>query len=158
MTASALIGAALAVLASLALNGGYLLQHRGSRDAVAVSLRRPIATLRGLLASRIWLAGTAGGLLGWAMHVAALSQAPLSLVQAFSAGGLALAIPLAARLTRSPLARAEIRAIVLMGGALVLLGIGAATTGAVTAPTTAMIAFLLLAAAAAAALALVPAR
>jgi hypothetical protein len=158
MTASALIGVALAVLASLALNGGYLLQHRGSRDAVAVSLRRPIATLRGLLASRIWLAGTAGGLLGWAMHVAALSQAPLSLVQAFSAGGLALAIPLAARLTRSPLARAEIRAIVLMGGALVLLGIGAATTGTVTAPTAAMIAFLLLAAAAAAALALAPAR
>jgi len=36
------------------------------------------------------------GLAGWALHVGAMRDAPLSLVQAFVAGGLALTVPMAA--------------------------------------------------------------
>jgi hypothetical protein len=158
MTVTVLIGIALAVLASVLLNGGFLVQHRGSKDAPAVSVRRPIVTLRGLLASRIWLAGTAAGLAGWGLHVAALSQAPLSLVQAFSAGALALVVPLAARITHSSLAPAERHAVLLMGGALAALGLGAATTGRVVAPAVGMSIFLALAVGVAAAFAAAPAR
>jgi hypothetical protein len=153
MTSAALLGAALALLASLALNGGYIVQHRGSHGAPAVSARRPLRTIRGLTASRVWLAGTAAGMAGWALHVVALSQAPLSLVQAFSAGGLALVVPLAARLTGTRLARAERRAILLMGAALAALALGSASSGAAVAAPVAMTIYLLLCAAAAAALA-----
>src|ERR1700704_3421346 len=93
MTAALAIGLGLAVLASLALNGSYLLQHAGSQGAPPIDARRLGPALRGLLRSRLWMAG----LTGWALHVAALSQAPLSLVQAFAAGGLALVGPVGAR-------------------------------------------------------------
>ena len=84
---SLVAGLVLAVVASTALNSGYVLQHVGSADAPAVTPRRPIVTLRGLLSSRVWLLGGAIGMTGWGLHVIALSHAPLSLVQAFVAGG-----------------------------------------------------------------------
>ncbi len=153
MTTGLLIGAALALLASLFLNGSYLIQHLGSQASPAITLARPLATLRGLLASPLWLAGTLAGLLGWAIHVLALSRAPLSLVQAFSAGGLAVAVPLAALITRSALPRSERVAVVLMGGALALLAVGAGGVGATAVPVTPMLVFLVLVAGGAAALA-----
>jgi hypothetical protein len=117
-------GLTLAVAASVALNAGFLLQHAGSSGAPAVTVRRPIATLRGLLASRLWVAGLALGLAGWALHVDALSHAPLSLVQAFVAGGLVLAVPLALAFGHR-LERGELGAVVLLAAALALLSTGA---------------------------------
>ena len=96
-------GLVLAVVASAALNSGYVLQHVGSAEAPAVDVRRPLATFAGLFRSRLWLLGGAIGVTGWAIHVAALSRAPLSLVQAFVAGGLGLMAPLAARALGVPL-------------------------------------------------------
>jgi hypothetical protein len=142
MTAPLLIGIALALLASVALNAGYLVQHLGSQHAPEISIARPIATLRGLLASRLWLLGSIAGVLGWGLHVGALSQAPLSLVQAFSAGGLALAVPLGAWVTRTRLERRERVAIVAIGGALSLLGVGAGGAGLATVPAVPLAVFL----------------
>jgi hypothetical protein len=118
-------GLALALLASVALNGSYLLQHAGSRGAPAVTPRHPLRTLRGLLRSRTWLAGLGAGLIGWALHVGALARAPLSLVQAFAVGGLVLAVPAGTRVLRERLTREELAAIGLMAAALVLLAVGA---------------------------------
>jgi hypothetical protein len=142
MTAPLLIGIALALLASVALNAGYLVQHLGSQHALDISIARPIATLRSLLASRLWLLGSVAGLVGWGLHVGALSQAPLSLVQAFSAGGLALAVPLGAWVTHTLLEGRERVAIVAMGCALALLGIGAGGAGLATVPARTLVAYL----------------
>lgn len=117
-------GLALAVLASVALNGSYLLQHAGSASAVAIDPRRPLRTLASLLRSPLWIVGGALGMAGWGLHLAALSRAPLSLVQAFVAGGLALAAPMAALGLRQRLAAQERSAIALMVAALALLAIG----------------------------------
>jgi hypothetical protein len=119
-------GLVLAVAASVALNGCYLLQHAGSREAGAVSLMRPLATLRGLLGSRRWVAGAALGMTGWAMHIGALARAPLSLVQAFVSGGLILAVPMAgALLGHHPLPR-ERWGLLALAAALAMLAIGMA--------------------------------
>jgi len=148
------LGLALALLASLALNGSYLLQHVGGRAAPPVAPHHPLRTLRGLLGSRVWLAGLAVGLLGWALHVGALARAPLSLVQAFGAGGLALAVPVGARVLRERLARDELAAVALMVAALALLAAGArAATEARPLPAAPLAAYLALAACAAGALA-----
>jgi hypothetical protein len=157
MTGSVVVGIALALVASLALNGSFLLQHLGSKTAVRITARRPVASLRGLLRSRLWLAGTAAGLAGWGVHVAALSLAPLSLVQAFSAGGLALAMPLAARITHAALTASERRAVLAMVGALVLLSVGAGPPGPGVASVALMAAFLAIATAGAGAFAAAPA-
>jgi hypothetical protein len=119
------LGLALAVVASVAANGSYLLQHAGSRGAPTVDLRRPLVTFRGLLRSRLWLAGTAGGVVGSLLHIAALANAPLSLVQAFTAGGLALTVPIAARAFGQRLERTERVAVFVLVAALTLLGLGA---------------------------------
>jgi hypothetical protein len=151
---SALIaGLVWAVIASLAQNGSYLLQHAGSRGAPAVDLRRPWVMLRGLLRSRLWLAGAAAGALGSGLHFAALADAPLSLVEAFMAGGLALTVPIGARAFGHRLDRSELRAVFVMVAALSLLGIGAGGHLRASVPAQALAAAVAVAAIAAAALA-----
>jgi hypothetical protein len=115
------VGLLLAVIASLALNASYLLQHLGGTAAPPVDVRRPWTTLRGLLGSRLWITGTAVGTAGSLLHAGALSRAPLSLVQAFTAAGLAVLVPVAARLTRSSLRPAERAGVAAIVAALVAL-------------------------------------
>jgi hypothetical protein len=119
------LGLGGAVAASVALNGSYLLQHAGSRAAPSIDLRRPLIMAKGLLRSRLWLAGAVTGVVGSVLHVAALAMAPLSLVQAFTAGGLALTVPVAARAFGQHLKRVELLAVLVLVAALSLLGLGA---------------------------------
>src|SRR5579863_6113891 len=70
------IGLLLAVTGSVALNASYLIQHAGSLRTPAIEVRHPLQTLRSLLRSRLWLVGGALGLAGWAISIAALTQAP----------------------------------------------------------------------------------
>lgn len=123
-----LVGLTLAVASSLALNAGYLLQHAGSAVAPTVTARAPLASLRGLARSRVWVLGMATNLVGSVLHVGALAAAPLTLVQAFSAGGLVLVAPAAARMTRCPLDPAERVAVGAIAGSLALLAIEPATS------------------------------
>jgi hypothetical protein len=118
------IGIGLAICAAVALNTSYLMQHAGSSSTDAIDPRRPIATLASLLRSPIWFAGAAVGVTGWALHIGAMREAPLSLVQAFVAGGLALTVPLAAIGLRRRPAPGETQAVAVMVLALVLLSIG----------------------------------
>src|SRR5581483_8559533 len=111
MSATA-IGAVLALVAAVALNASFLVQHAGSAGLDAIDARRPLATLRRLLGSPLWVLGALAGMTGWGLHVAAMREAPLSLVQAFVAGGLALAVPMAAVGLRRRIAPREIQAIV----------------------------------------------
>ena len=123
------IGLGLALVASLALNGSYVIQHVGSASAPPVDVRRPLFTLWSLLRSRWWALGAALGMTGWAVHVAALAHAPLSLVQAFVAGGLALMAPVAARALGAPLTSAERVGVAVAVVSLVLLCVGLGNPG-----------------------------
>jgi hypothetical protein len=122
-------GVLLAIAAAVALNASYLMQHAGSSATAAIDARRPVATMAALLRSPIWAAGGAVGLTGWGLHIGALREAPLSLVQAFVAGGLALTAPMAALGLRRRPARGETQAVALMVLALALLSIGLAGGG-----------------------------
>jgi hypothetical protein len=122
-------GVLLAIAAAVALNASYLMQHAGSSATAAIDARRPVATMAALLRSPIWAAGCAVGLTGWGLHIGALREAPLSLVQAFVAGGLALTAPMAALGLRRRPARGETQAVALMVLALALLSIGLAGGG-----------------------------
>ena len=90
MSSAALAGLSLALGSTVALNSGFFAQHGAAGALPALSIRRPLASLRLLATSRRWLAGFVLGLGGWALYVAALRLAPLSLVQAVSAGGFGL--------------------------------------------------------------------
>lgn len=88
-------GLALALLSAFALNWGWLEQHGATQELPPLALRRPLWSLRMLFADRTWLIGFVVGLAGWAFYVAALALAPLSLVQATSAGGIGILAALA---------------------------------------------------------------
>jgi hypothetical protein len=148
------LGLGLALIASLALNGSYVIQHVGSASAPPVDARRPLSTLWSLLRSRWWTIGAALGMTGWAVHVAALSHAPLSLVQAFVAGGLALMAPVAARALGNPLTGTERVGVAIAVVSLALLCVGLGDPGVHGAVhTSAMTGFLVAAGLGAAALA-----
>jgi hypothetical protein len=90
-------GLALALLSAFALNWGWLEQHGATQKLPALSGRTPVRSLRLLFGNRTWLVGFVVGLAGWVFYVAALALAPLSLVQATSAGGIGILAALAHR-------------------------------------------------------------
>lgn len=69
------------------------------------------SALRGAWRSRIWLAGQLVGWIGFAAQIVAVAIAPLSLVQSFAAGGLALSVPFAASLFAHRVTRAQALAV-----------------------------------------------
>jgi hypothetical protein len=119
MTPSLLAGLGLALASAGALNWGFFAQHGAASALPPLSLRRPIASLRLLFGARRWFAGFAVGLGGWGLYVAALKLAPLSLVQAASAGGIGLLALLVSR--EAGLALWERRGVVVSTAGLALL-------------------------------------
>ena len=85
-------GLLLALLSTAALSYGFYLQHTASGGLPALSVRHPLASLCTLFTNWQWLVGFVTGLGGWALYIAALRFAPLSLVQATSAGGVGLLV------------------------------------------------------------------
>jgi hypothetical protein len=112
-----------AVAAALAINAGYLLQHRGLVTAPRIDPRRPVAALAALLGCRRWLAGAALGYAGLALELVALTALPLSTVQATIGGGLVVVA--APRAGREP--AAQLGALLTVG-ALVVLAVVAPRT------------------------------
>jgi hypothetical protein len=88
------IGLLLALGCALLSGVAMLCKHRGACAAPDVAMRSPLRSAVALFRSRWWAIGFLLATLGWLLHVAALTVAPLSLVQAVIAGGLALlAVP-----------------------------------------------------------------
>jgi hypothetical protein len=88
------LGLILALGCALISGVALLCKHRGAVNAPDVAMRSPLRSASALFRSRWWAIGFGLAFLAWCLHVAALSMAPLSLVQAVIAGGLAmLAIP-----------------------------------------------------------------
>jgi hypothetical protein len=124
-----LLGLSLALIGSVALNASYLIQHAGSLAAPTIAFRHPVRTFGALLRSRLWLAGGVLGITGWAISIAALTQAPLSLVQAFLIGGIALLAPIAVRVLGHQLTVRELTGISLVLFALLVLLVGRGAVG-----------------------------
>jgi hypothetical protein len=88
-------GLVLALASAVALNWSYFVQHGVAASLPPLSLRRPVRSLAALFGNRRWLVGFWTGIGGWVLYVVALTLAPLSLVQACAAGGLAVLAALA---------------------------------------------------------------
>lgn len=132
MTGSESAGLGLALLSAACLNWGFLRQHGTASQLPPLSIRRPIGSLRLLFADLRWVTGFVVGLGGWALYVAALRLAPLSLVQAVSAGGIGLLALLVERTTEARLSGREWSGVVAAVLGLLLLGLslaGGETTG-----------------------------
>jgi enterochelin esterase-like enzyme len=116
-----LTGLLLAVVSAALINLGFLLQHRGLRGEQPPGARD---RLRAALRNRTWLSGQAVGWLGFLLQIVAVAIAPLSLVQAFAAGGLAISVPLAAGVFGHSITRAQRLAVLAMALGLAILPLG----------------------------------
>jgi enterochelin esterase-like enzyme len=90
MTPQLAAGLVLALGSAAALNWGYYAQHGAASSLPPLSIRKPLRSLASLFGNRRWLVGFWTGIGGWVLYVVALTLAPLSLVQACSAGGLGI--------------------------------------------------------------------
>jgi hypothetical protein len=118
VTSALAAGLGLALASALALDVGFLIQQGAAARARELSLRRPLASAQALFANARWLTGFCLGLAGWGLYFAALTLAPLSLVQTVAAGGIGLLVVLVAVGRRALPPRRE-----RIGAALATLGL-----------------------------------
>jgi len=144
MPLSVQIGLLLAVATAFTSIVGFLYKQRGAVQSPAIRLRSPLSSTVALFRSRWWLLGIAIALGSWGLHVAALSLAPISLVQATIAGGLVLLTVVADRLFGFSVSRREWVGVAVTAAGLAFLAatLGSAGDGAHAAyDTTTLIAY-----------------
>jgi multidrug transporter EmrE-like cation transporter len=90
LSLTVVIGLALAVATALSSVLGFLYKHRGATESPPVRRDRPLRSSLVLFRSRWYTLGIVIATGSWGFHVAALSLAPISLVQSVIAGGLVL--------------------------------------------------------------------
>jgi drug/metabolite transporter (DMT)-like permease len=117
------IGLVLAFASALVTNTAYSVEHDAAAALPPLSPRRPFRSAQVLLRDRRWLAGFATESAGWLLYVAALRLAPLALVQAVTASGVAVLAFVTARGHPSRLARNERFAVILALAGLLLLSL-----------------------------------
>src|SRR5215217_7380639 len=112
------LGLLLALATAFTSIVGFLYKHRGAVESPPVEARRPIRTSLALFRSPWYVLGIVVAMGSWGLHVAALSLAPISLVQSVIAGGLVLLTVVADRLFGFSVSRRE-----WVGVALAALGL-----------------------------------
>jgi uncharacterized membrane protein len=105
--ASLVIGLVLAFATAAAFNWAWVAQHTITSQLPRLTIRRPRWSLGLLFSHRRWLLAFLIGVGGWGFYVVAVRLAPLSLVQAVSAGGIALLAVFAQRALGERLPRRE---------------------------------------------------
>jgi hypothetical protein len=117
------IGIALALFGAVMANLASLLKHRGCQQVPLISIQAPLQSARRLAASPWFAAGWGVAAVAWLVHVAALSMAPISLVQAALAGGAVSLAVLSQRLFGHAVEPRQWFALLLGGVGLALLAL-----------------------------------
>ena len=117
------VGAGLvcALLSAVGTNLAFLFKHRGAVEAPDVRMRHPLRSAIDLFRSRWWTIGWGVAAVAFALHVAALSLAPISIGQAVLAGGLVFLAVLAERFFGFDLGARQWAGIALVAVSLTLL-------------------------------------
>ena len=116
----------LALAATTLTNIAYLREHDAAASLPTLSLRRPLHSVQALLTDRSWLMGFALESGGFALYVAALALAPLTLVQSVSAGGIGILAYASARFSRRRLSRHELAGVLVSMLGLLALAVSLA--------------------------------
>ena len=129
MSLSVQVGLWLAVATALTSIVGFLYKQRGAVEAPAVDFRRPVHSSLVLFGSGWYTLGILIAMGSWGLHVAALSLAPISLVQSVIAGGLVLLTVVADRAFGFDVSRREWFGVALAAAGLAFLAATLGDTG-----------------------------
>ena len=122
------IGLTLAFISAIAVNWAYSREHDAAAAMPRFSARRPLRFVSLLLGNRRWLLAFGTETAGWLVYVAALRLAPISLVQAVCASGIAVLAFATAHGHPTRLARHEQLAVVIAFVGLLLLALSLVDT------------------------------
>lgn len=128
------IGLVLAMISALAVNWAYTKEHDAAAALPPLRFSEPVRSVRSLLRNRGWTIAFATEIGGWVLYVIALRLAPLSLVQAVSASGIAVLALLGVRGHPGRLARHEQLAVAAAVLGLLLLAVALIGTTPVSHP------------------------
>jgi hypothetical protein len=126
VSAQTVIALFLALASTTLTNVAYLREHDAAAALPTLSLRRPLHSVEALLTDRSWLVGFALETGGFALYVAALALAPLTLVQSVAAGGIGILAFASARFSRRRLGRNELAGVLLSMLGLLALAVSLA--------------------------------
>ena len=115
------VGLICALLSALGTNLSFLFKHKGAVAAPDVDMRHPLRSAIDLFRSKWWSIGWGVAAVAFALHVAALALAPISLGQAVLAGGLVFLAVLAERFFGMELGRRQWIGIGVVAASLSLL-------------------------------------
>jgi hypothetical protein len=122
------LGLVCAFASAIAVNWAYTREHDAVATMPPFSRREPVRFVRLLLRHRGWVIGFAAESAGWLVYVAALRLAPIALVQAVCASGIAVLAFATAHGHPSRLAHTEKLAVAVAFGGLVLLSLSLVDT------------------------------
>jgi hypothetical protein len=117
------IGLVLAMVSAVAVNWAYAREHDAAAGLPPLSPRHPVRAASALLGSRAWVTAFGTETAGFAVYLIALALAPLALVQAISASGIAVLALAGAKGDPARLPRRERLAVLLAVVGLVLLAV-----------------------------------
>jgi drug/metabolite transporter (DMT)-like permease len=123
------IGLICALLSALGTNLAFLFKYKGAVAAPDVDMRHPLRSAVDLFRSKWWSIGWGVAVGAFALHVAALTLAPISIGQAVLAGGLVFLAVLAERFFGFQLGRRQWIGIGLVAVSLALLTVTGADGG-----------------------------
>jgi multidrug transporter EmrE-like cation transporter len=115
------LGLICALLSALGTNLAFLFKYKGAVAAPDVDMRHPLRSAVDLFRSKWWSIGWGVAVAAFALHVAALTLAPISIGQAVLAGGLVFLAVLAERFFGFELGRRQWIGIGLVAVSLSLL-------------------------------------
>jgi hypothetical protein len=113
----------LALASTILTNLAYSREHDAAAKLPVLSMRRPVHSVRLLLADRSWMSGFMLESGGFALYAVALGLGSLALVQSVGAGGIGVLAFVSARAAHRALRGVELGGVVVSGFGLLALGV-----------------------------------
>ena len=117
------LGILLALACAFVANLGFFYKYRGANAVPGVQVRHPLRSARLLFASKWFTLGMIIATGSWALHVAALALAPMSVIQVSLAAGIVFIAVMADRMFGFEVGRRQWIGLCLTGVGLVMLGL-----------------------------------
>jgi drug/metabolite transporter (DMT)-like permease len=117
------LGILLALACAFVANLGFFYKYRGANEVPKVQVLHPLRSARALYSSKWFALGMLTATASWGLHVAALTMAPMSVIQVSLAAGVVFIAVMADRLFGFEVGRRQWLGLILTAAGLVLLGL-----------------------------------
>jgi drug/metabolite transporter (DMT)-like permease len=117
------LGILLALACAFVANLAFFYKHRGANAVAKVHVRHPLRSARALYSSKWFALGMIIATASWGLHVAALSLAPMSVIQVSLAAGMVFIAVMAERMFGFEVGRRQWVGLFLTAAGLAMLGL-----------------------------------